>query len=184
MNPESPGGDKNGRVEPDLDDTVIARPRVVARPAGREADLDDTVARVPGPPTLREPGGALDPAAPPSVPVRPERFRARFGDGGVVDLDAPIYIGRRPSVPRIHSGAPARLLRVPSPAHEVSATHLELRIVGDTLVASDMRSTNGTVVILPGSTPQVLLRGASAVVVPGTVIDLGEGNRVEIVAAG
>lgn len=171
-------------MEPDLDDTVIARPRAEPRPPG--ADLDDTIVRPVAPRVLTEAAriAGAEPAAPTADRPRLERYRARLADGAIVDLDAPVYIGRRPSVPRVHAGALARLVRVPSPEREVSATHLELRIVGDTLVASDMRSTNGTVVIPPGSTPQVLIRGASAVVVPGTIIDLGEGNRLEIVATG
>ena len=36
--------------------------------------------------------------------------------------------------------------RLPSPTREVSATHLEFRCVGSTVVVSDLRSTNGTTV--------------------------------------
>jgi hypothetical protein len=64
----------------------------------------------------------------------------------------------------------------------MSATHLELRVVGGTLVASDMRSTNGTIVQLPGAAPRTLIRGESAVVVAGTRIDLGEGAVLDLVA--
>jgi pSer/pThr/pTyr-binding forkhead associated (FHA) protein len=64
----------------------------------------------------------------------------------------------------------------------MSSTHLELKVVGGSLVASDMRSTNGTVVQLPGAAPRSLIRGESAVIVPGTRIDLGEGAVLEILA--
>ena len=51
-----------------------------------------------------------------------------------------------------------------------------------TVVATDMRSTNGTVVQMPGAAPRTLIRGESAVLVPGTRIDLGEGAVLDILA--
>ncbi len=109
-------------------------------------------------------------------------MRARLADGTEVDLDVAVYLGRKPSVPRIHVGAAPRLVTLPSPLKELSSTHLELRVVGGALVASDMRSTNGTVVQLPGSAPRTLIHGESAVVMPGTRIDLGEGAVLDILA--
>jgi hypothetical protein len=50
------------------------------------------------------------------------------------------------------------------------------------IVATDMRSTNGTVVNVPGSAPRTLLRGESAVVTPGSLVDLGDGNVLELLA--
>jgi len=187
-------------VEPDLDDTVRAAPRPPTEPRG--ADLDDTVARgtvvqPAGPPPLVEPPAPLprpmpkvvDPVVEPALVVEtaaPDAkaaqpaFRALFADGTEVALDVTVYVGRRPSVPRIHTDAEPRLVTLPSPGKELSATHLELKVVGGALVASDMRSTNGTVVQLPGAAPRTLLRGESAVVVPGTRIDLGEGAVLDI----
>jgi hypothetical protein len=46
-----------------------------------------------------------------------------------------------------------------------------------------MRSTNGTIVQLPGAAPRTLIRGESAVIVAGTRIDLGEGAVLDVVAA-
>jgi hypothetical protein len=99
-----------------------------------------------------------------------------------VEIDVAVYLGRKPSIPRIHVGPQPKLITLPSPGREMSATHLELRLVGDALVASDMRSTNGTVVQLPGAAPRTLIRGESAVVVAGTRIDLGEGAVLGILA--
>jgi pSer/pThr/pTyr-binding forkhead associated (FHA) protein len=105
-----------------------------------------------------------------------------MADGVVVSLDLTVYLGRRPSVPRVASDRRVRLVAVPSREKEVSATHLELRRTGDAIVATDMRSTNGTVVNVPGSAPRTLLRGESAVVTPGSLIDLGDGNVLELLA--
>lgn len=67
-------------------------------------------------------------------------------------------------------------MTVPSPGRESSATHLELRAIGNALVASDMHSRNWTVVQLPGAAARTLIftHGEPAVVVPGTRTDLGE----------
>ena len=124
------------------------------------------------------PAAATSESAP--APRRP--YRLKMADGVVVNLDLTVYLGRRPSVPRVASDRRVRLVAVPSEAKEVSATHLELRLTGDAVVATDMRSTNGSRVIVPGSKPRTLLRGESAVVTPGTLIDLGDGNVLEVLS--
>jgi hypothetical protein len=48
------------------------------------------------------------------------------------------------------------------------------------VVVTDLRSTNGTVVTMPGRPALTLRQGESVVVVPGTVVDIGDGNIVEI----
>jgi hypothetical protein len=97
-----------------------------------------------------------------------------------IGLDRPAYIGRKPSAPRIAIGDRPRLVRVPSPLGEVSGTHLELRHVGASVTVTDLRSTNGTTVRLPGSAPVRLRQGESVVVTPGSVIEIGDGNVIEI----
>jgi hypothetical protein len=183
-------------VEPDLDDTVRAAPR--PREEARGVDVEDTVARgsVPVPeglPALVEPPAPVSrplpvvvespvPMVVPPAPAMepPPPHRVLFADGTEVALDVTVYVGRKPSIPRIHSGREPRLVTLPSPGKELSATHLELKVVGGAVVASDMRSTNGTVVQLPGAAPRTLIRGESAVVVPGTRIDLGDGAVLDI----
>jgi hypothetical protein len=128
---------------------------------------------------------AAAPAPVPEVTAAPEPrapYRLKMADGVIVNLDLTVYLGRRPSVPRVASDRRVRLVAVPSRQKEVSATHLELRLTGDAVVATDMRSTNGSTVIVPGSKPRTLLRGESAVVTPGTVIDLGDGNLLEVLS--
>jgi hypothetical protein len=104
----------------------------------------------------------------------------RIGSGQVYRLDTPVYIGRKPSSPRIVTGTLPRLLRIASPSMEVSSTHLELRQEGSSVVVTDMRSTNGTFVSQPGATPVKLRQGESMVVTPGTLVDIGDGNVIEI----
>jgi hypothetical protein len=145
-------------VEPDLDDTVASRQGALL-PAG------DTV---PMPDLLTE------------EPVTP-RYGFRIGDSGrTVLLDTAAYLGRAPSSPRIQNGAPPKLIRVPSPRGEVSSTHLEVRQHGASIIVTDLRSTNGSVVSVPGRAPRALRQGESMVVTPGTLVDIGDGNVIEI----
>ena len=183
----------------DLDDTVARPPRVRNPVANVSNDIEDTIT-VPRP--LRAlPPALIEPPAPsaPStqavpepditenvwlqpVPERPLPFRIRLADGTLVPLDQPVYLGRKPSVPRIHPGGTPLLVTLDSPQHEVSSTHLELTTVGGAIVASDTKSTNGSVLRVPGAAPRTLLGGESAVVTPGTVIELGDGNLIELLA--
>ncbi|MGL4338992.1 MAG: FHA domain-containing protein [Rhodoglobus sp.] len=118
---------------------------------------------------------------PHSAPFGPYRFRV--GDQGEpVALDRPVRLGRRPMNPRILPNITPVLLRVSSPKNEVSGTHLELRQVGSSVVVTDLHSTNGSVVMLPGSIPRKLRQGESVVVSPGTLVDIGDENILYILA--
>jgi hypothetical protein len=152
-------------VDPDLDDTVMPDVDETRPPAKHSAPRYDTARTVVPPQPQPE-------ALPP--------HRLRMADGVTVNLDLTVFLGRDPSVPRIAAERRVRLVTVPSPGKQVSATHLEVRSSGDTIVATDMRSTNGSVVTVPGSAPRTLLRGESAVLTPGSLIDLGDGNVLEL----
>lgn len=108
------------------------------------------------------------------------RYRYRINHGPAVDLDVVTLIGRGPREPRVRAAEAPALVAVPSPALEVSSTHLELKQYGASIVVTDMRSTNGTRVVMPGADPVVLRSGESVVAVPGTVIDIGDDNLIEI----
>lgn len=138
-------------------------------------DADDTILR----PGRHGGGGGRVPD-----PEAPALFRFRLAGGEPVDLDAPTYFGRSPRPPGIPSAVAPRLVTVPSPDHEVSATHLRVEQVGSTVVVSDLRSTNGSVVAGPGIPRARLRPGESRVVLPGTTVDIGDGNIIEIVSPG
>ncbi len=155
----------------DFDDTVIV-PQRTPQPTAVGPDLERTII------------GRIDPmpddaaTAPGSSPSIPQNFYS-FTVGGhsqVIVLDVPCILGRRPSLPRVIRGTAPRLVRVPSPLKEVSSTHLEIRQVGSSIVVTDLRSTNGSVVTIPGSVPRKLRQGESVVVSPGTRVDIGDGN--------
>jgi hypothetical protein len=188
-------------VDDELDDTITV-PRLPFRPPvpPPDTDLEDTFVRERQPPQLiepelkprfDEPSGieltAEIPVGPPTQPfvsysiqeAPPQYFRFRIGKT-VVWLDAVCYVGRRPSSPRIIYGQMPRLVRVASPGQEVSSTHLEVRQLGASVVLTDMRSTNGSIIFPPGGTPRKLRQGESVVVTPGTLVDIGDGNVMEI----
>lgn len=118
----------------------------------------------------------------PLVPNDPKTllYGFRINGGQAYPLDAVHYFGRNPRQPRIPLPDPSRLVPVVSPTKSVSATHLEIKQIGDSIVATDLKSTNGTSVIAPQSHWQRLRAGESVVVVPGTFIDIGDGNVIEI----
>lgn len=107
----------------------------------------------------------------------------RISGGTPVTVTSPVLIGRRPLPPRIAGPGPApKLVTVASPREIVSATHLELRLVGSRLVATDLRSTNGTVLRTPSGVRR-LRAGESIVVMPGSTLELGDDTIVEILSA-
>ncbi|MCU1439928.1 MAG: hypothetical protein JWP85_925 [Rhodoglobus sp.] len=167
----------------DGDDTVLVPPRVPTRPVDPDAetDTDDTVIPMPKPRAIDH-ATTEPPAEPPVITATvPTYYRFRVGErADSIPLDVPCYIGRRPSSPRVVSGTAPRLVRVPSPKREVSATHLEVRQLGSSVIVTDLRSTNGSIVMLPGSVPRKLRQGESVVVSPGTLVDIGDDNILQI----
>ncbi len=155
----------------DLDDTAPRPPALVEPPAPTTVPVSEL------PPLPPEVWAAAFPPEPPPPPPP----RIRMTDGVAVGLDLTIYLGRAPSVPRVAIDRKVRLVAVPSADKQVSATHLELRRSGDLVVATDMFSTNGSIVTVPGSAPRTLLRGESAVLTMGSLIDLGDGNVLELI---
>jgi hypothetical protein len=166
-------------VSSDLDDTLTALP-LSAKAVQAEPDVEVTF--IPG----ASPAAPLDPhmwpaeeAAAAAIPA-PAFYGFRMGSSATVLLDAIAYIGRRPSAPRVVRGGRSRLVRVQSPTHEVSSTHIELRQLGSTVVVHDLKSTNGTRIGVPGMPVRSLRPGESLVVMVGTLIDIGDGNVIEI----
>jgi hypothetical protein len=104
----------------------------------------------------------------------------RASDGTTAELDRPIIIGRAPSVDRSRSRE-ARLMKVPSPNHDISRTHLEVAPDDWQIVVTDLNSTNGTVLVRPGGRDrQELPPGEPVPVQVGSVVALGDGVSVLI----
>lgn len=172
-------------------DTVIRPPRL----ARHDAATGDTALRArpePNPGTAPNPGtspgttpttGLLAVPRPPALDSRADdagRHAFQLAPGEPHRLTRAYVLGRNPSLPRIVIGEPPRLLTVPSATSAVSSTHVEIRQEGDSIVVTDLGSTNGTVVRPPRGRSRRLRSGQSLAVTPGTLVDIGDGNIVEI----
>jgi hypothetical protein len=115
----------------------------------------------------------------PNTPVA----RLSFSTGGTQGVAGSVVVGRAPTAGKVTDPNPT-LVAVPSPNNEISSTHLEIR-PGTGLdlglaVATDLNSTNGTVVIHPGLGPRTLRAGVPEPLFPGSVVDLGDGLTIKI----
>lgn len=109
-----------------------------------------------------------------SVP-RPVMGTLRFSDGTERPLVRSMLIGRSPNASGTLNGEQLpELVTLESPSKELSGTHLEVRLEGWQVLVIDRRSTNGTMIRLPGRDPQRLHPGNAVPIVPGTVIDMAE----------
>ncbi len=88
-------------------------------------------------------------------------------------LDGTLIIGRRPSVDRVGDTVP-RLVAIPSPDQDLSRNHARIAVEGWHVMVTDLGSTNGTVVTLPGEQPQRLHPDRPAMIIPGTRVTLAE----------
>ncbi|GAA1978543.1 FHA domain-containing protein [Microbacterium pumilum] len=126
-------------------------------------------------------GGDPSAAAPPLAPPRPPApGRLRLSTGQVVPLNRTVVLGRRPRSTRITGTDLPHLIAVESPQQDISRSHVELRVEGDSIIATDLNTTNGTLLLRSGSDPVRLHPGEPTVVVPGDILDLGDGITVAI----
>lgn len=162
-------------------------------PASAEAVDETQVRPAPAPEVLGDHDGATislaearaqrvsDSAPPPLAPPRPPApGRIRVSTGQVMLLDRTVVIGRRPRSTRVSGTDLPHLVAVDSPQQDISRSHVELRVEGDSILATDLNTTNGTTLLRPGVDPVRLHPGEGTVVVPGDVIDLGDGITVAI----
>lgn len=107
------------------------------------------------------------------------RFRLRHINGTKYELTKPLIMGRLPAAP-LRGDRGVTLVVLASPDGVVSSTHARVEVLGDVVVVTDLRSTNGTRVINPGQLTVLLAPGDSMALGVGAIIDLGDGNRLEV----
>lgn len=127
-------------------------------------------------------GAAIDDGSAAQRP-RPEVAVAVLPSGERVPLGRGVVLGRRPRSRRAEAGRVPRLVTVESPGEDISRSHLELRVDDWNLVAIDLSSTNGTLLLRDGAAPQRLRPEAPTILQLGDRLDLGEGVVVTIEAA-
>lgn len=137
-------------------------------------------------------GRAILDAPPPGIPGQPPAppvtarpvARLVVSEGETVDVDRAVLVGRAPEARRT-DGAEPHLLAVASPHQEISSTHLEVRPGSGadhgSAVVTDLGSTNGTLLVQPGLPPEDLKAGVSVQLLPGAVLDLGDGVTIQVV---
>lgn len=137
------------------------------------ADADESESEQPG-----IPGQPMAPAV-----TRPVA-KLLISSGETVDVDRVVLIGRAPEARRFTSTDQPRLVTVPSPMHEISSTHVEVRPGSGadhgSAVVTDMGSTNGTVLVQPGLPPEDLKPGIAVQLIPGAIINLGDGLTIQV----
>lgn len=169
--------------EPEDDPTPTGETPVV--PAAPEDDWSDrdgqTQVGAPVPDFERPPVPGQEIA--PDVVSRPVASLV-FSTGDVVTVDRTVLVGRAPEARRFASQDQPHVVTVPSPQQEISSTHLEIRPGAGadhgSAVATDLGSTNGTVLALPGLDAEELKPGIAVSLVPGAVLDLGDGVTIQV----
>jgi hypothetical protein len=136
--------------------------------------------------------GGGEPAVPPSgIPGQPQApaitapvATLLISDGQTIVVDRAVLIGRAPEARRFTSTEQPTLVTVPSRLHEISSTHVEVRpgtgADHGTAVVTDMGSTNGTVLVQPGLGPEDLKPGIAVQLIPGAIINLGDGVTIQV----
>ncbi len=114
---------------------------------------------------------------------RPEIAVAVLTSGERIPLGRGVVIGRRPRSRRVEDGRVPRLVTVDSPSEDISRSHVELRVEDWNLVAIDLSSTNGTLLLREGAAPQRLRPEASTILQLGDRLDLGDAQVVTIESA-
>lgn len=157
------------------DETVISADDTVI-------SVDDTVLAVPVEETVIEPTQPQRRITDsPAFVARPTAvFSVRLVSGARYSLTSAVVVGRAPRVAKRNAGDVVQLVSVTSGDGRVSATHVELKQVGDVVVVTDLRSTNGTRVTSPGGAIRQLAPGDSMSLGEGSVVDIGDGNRIDI----
>ncbi len=164
-------------AEDDLEYTIVTPASSASTSSPFDAALDDhdgmtvltgDVATLRGNVWGELPGvGPEEDVAPPA--------KVRMSTGQVVGLGRPALIGRAPQVSRVTNDQLPTLVTVPSPNNDISRTHVQVRQDGEDVVVTDLNSTNGVLVVRDGGAAQRLHPGEPFTLLPGAVVDIGDG---------
>lgn len=184
-----PDADPNADPDADPDAEPVRSPEppdwtpapTLPPPPPPPVDHDGLTRTAPPPPPPLPPG---IPGQPPAPDVTKVVARLLVSSGQVVDVDRVTVIGRAPESRSYPEDESVQLVTVPSAHFEISSTHIEVRPGSGadhgTAVVTDLGSTNGTVVVQPGLGPQDLAPGAPVQLLPGALIDIGDGISIQV----
>ncbi|SFR75229.1 FHA domain-containing protein [Agromyces sp. CF514] len=115
--------------------------------------------------------------------VAAPRLALRMPDGSIEPVTHEVLLGRAPSVSQVSGGRLPRVVAIGAGDQDISRNHVRVTVEGDTIVITDLHSRNGTHVAQPGKAPVRLRAGEPTPVLVGTVVDLGGGWTIQVVAA-
>ena len=126
--------------------------------------------------------GAPLPHDPVPVP-RPVLGVLRLSLGDVITLDRGVLMGRNPRTDFVGTdgfggsagGERPHVVKLPTGDGDISRTHLRVVLDGWHVLVTDLNSTNGTLVTLPGRETLQLRPGEPLPIEPGTVVTLADG---------
>jgi hypothetical protein len=175
-----PGGPQGWAPPPsDSPDSTISRASLMEQAAAPAGNMVQAVKCQHGhlsPPmavSCRVCGFPLMGQAPITVP-RPTLGVLRLSTGDVVPLDRTVIMGRNPKADETNEAERPHVVRLPSPGHDISRTHVEIRLDGWHVLLTDLNSVNGTVVTPPWQEPQRLRPNEAVPIEPGTVVSLAD----------
>lgn len=173
-------------TEPDVEDTVIR----LVEPAVRDTTtapiavtVHDVLAALPYP--ARRIDAPPTPASTPEAPPSPRRIAWSVrvvGTDTIVPLDRPAVFGRRPGATRVPEIPDPRRVVLPAEFRQVSGRHVRVEQLGDSLVVTDLGSTNGVRVHWATGPARRLRPGESCVVLPDAIVELGDGVELVFLA--
>lgn len=115
--------------------------------------------------------------------VAAPRLSLRMPDGSLEPVTHEVLLGRAPSVSQVSGGRLPRVVAIGAGDQDISRNHVRVAVEGDTVVITDLHSRNGTHVAQPGKAPVRLRAGEPTPVLVGTVVDLGGGWTIQVVAS-
>ncbi|RWZ64308.1 FHA domain-containing protein [Labedella populi] len=121
-------------------------------------------------------GAHVQAATPPSFAV--QRYELELPSGSRQPLDVPVVLGRAPSVAGVPASALPHLVTLVG--DDISRNHVRIAVEGGTVVVTDLHSSNGTIVVVPGRAPEKLRGGEPTPVTSGTQVDLGGGVTMRV----
>jgi pSer/pThr/pTyr-binding forkhead associated (FHA) protein len=107
-----------------------------------------------------------------------QRYELELPSGSRQPLDVPVVLGRAPSVAGVPASALPHLVTLVG--DDISRNHVRVAVEGGTVVVTDLHSSNGTIVVVPGRSPEKLRGGEPTPVIAGTLIDLGGGVTMRV----
>ncbi|VEG28288.1 Uncharacterised protein [Actinomyces howellii] len=99
--------------------------------------------------------------------------------GESVGVHGDVVVGRAPQ-PQAGGEPGMALLAVPSPTHLVSRSHLFVTTAGWNVLARDLGSNNGTVLVRPGQAPVLLATALPTPLYVGDLLDVGDGVTLRV----